>query len=246
MITKRCWRVLLSLFLVLTLSACGVPAEDFQALSEAHMQMEGEASSLQSQVEWLQSQLDEADSERSRLEQQQEKQESKNGELQQANDALQSEIEKLEGELAVKYQAEAQPVIDSIAAIGDVTLEKEEAISAARQSYQALPDPVKKHVTNSGALTTAESTLQGQKDQKAEQERIAQEAERERIAEQERAASEAAASAAKAEEEASGDQVMVTPTGSKYHLYKCGNGTYTWTSLVNAQARGLTPCKKCF
>lgn len=40
--------------------------------------------------------------------------------------------------------------------------------------------------------------------------------------------------------------VYVTPTGSKYHTHKCGNGTYTATSLSNAQARGLTPCKKCF
>lgn len=40
--------------------------------------------------------------------------------------------------------------------------------------------------------------------------------------------------------------VYVTPTGTKYHTHKCGNGTYTPTSLSNAQARGLTPCKKCF
>ncbi len=40
--------------------------------------------------------------------------------------------------------------------------------------------------------------------------------------------------------------VYVTPTGSKYHAYKCGNGTYTPTTLSNALARGLTPCSKCF
>lgn len=40
--------------------------------------------------------------------------------------------------------------------------------------------------------------------------------------------------------------VYVTPTGSKYHTHKCGNGTYTPASLSSAQARGLTPCKKCF
>ncbi|MCD0887282.1 serine protease, partial [Staphylococcus aureus] len=40
--------------------------------------------------------------------------------------------------------------------------------------------------------------------------------------------------------------VLVTPTGSKYHARKCGNGTYTATTLADAQARGLTPCSKCY
>ncbi|WP_099223919.1 hypothetical protein [Listeria costaricensis] len=41
-------------------------------------------------------------------------------------------------------------------------------------------------------------------------------------------------------------QVLVTPTGSKYHTHKCGNGTYTPTTLADAKARGLTPCSKCY
>ncbi|WP_239256815.1 hypothetical protein [Listeria ilorinensis] len=41
-------------------------------------------------------------------------------------------------------------------------------------------------------------------------------------------------------------QVLVTPTGSKYHNHKCGNGTYTPATLAEAQARGLTPCSKCY
>lgn len=40
--------------------------------------------------------------------------------------------------------------------------------------------------------------------------------------------------------------VYVTPTGSKYHSHQCGRGTYTLTTLSNAQARGLSPCSKCF
>lgn len=40
--------------------------------------------------------------------------------------------------------------------------------------------------------------------------------------------------------------VYVTPTGSKYHAYKCGNGTYTLTTLSDALSRGLTPCSKCY
>ncbi len=40
--------------------------------------------------------------------------------------------------------------------------------------------------------------------------------------------------------------VYVTSTGSKYHSQKCGNGTYTPTTLSNALARGLKPCSKCY
>lgn len=40
--------------------------------------------------------------------------------------------------------------------------------------------------------------------------------------------------------------VYVTPTGSKYHTHKCGNGNFYQTTLSQAKARGLTPCSKCF
>lgn len=40
--------------------------------------------------------------------------------------------------------------------------------------------------------------------------------------------------------------VYVTKTGSKYHAYKCGNGTYYATTLSDALTRGLSPCSKCF
>lgn len=40
--------------------------------------------------------------------------------------------------------------------------------------------------------------------------------------------------------------VLVTRTGSKYHLKKCGNGTYYQATLDDALARGLDPCSKCF
>lgn len=40
--------------------------------------------------------------------------------------------------------------------------------------------------------------------------------------------------------------VYVTKTGSKYHAKKCGNGTFTETTLEEAEKRGLEPCSKCF
>jgi len=40
--------------------------------------------------------------------------------------------------------------------------------------------------------------------------------------------------------------VLVTKTGKKYHTKKCGNGTYSKSTLKKAKASRLTPCKKCF
>ncbi|MGB4660420.1 MAG: hypothetical protein WBI07_14690 [Mobilitalea sp.] len=40
--------------------------------------------------------------------------------------------------------------------------------------------------------------------------------------------------------------VLVTKTGKKYHLKKCGNGKYYKTTLKKAKASGLKPCKKCY
>lgn len=40
--------------------------------------------------------------------------------------------------------------------------------------------------------------------------------------------------------------VYITPTGSCYHKYKCGNGNYFKVSLDEAEDRGLVPCSKCY
>ena len=40
--------------------------------------------------------------------------------------------------------------------------------------------------------------------------------------------------------------VYITPTGKKYHYdNNCNGGTYIPSTLAEAQAMGLTPCKKC-
>ncbi len=40
--------------------------------------------------------------------------------------------------------------------------------------------------------------------------------------------------------------VYVTPTGKRYHyISTCGGKNSTASTLNNAKARGLTPCKKC-
>ena len=48
------------------------------------------------------------------------------------------------------------------------------------------------------------------------------------------------------ENEANSRTVYITPTGSKYHYdNNCNGGTYIPSTLAEAQALGLTPCKRC-
>lgn len=108
----------------------------------------------------------------------------------------------------------------------------------------------------------AEEKIIAEAKEKAETERIAAEEARiaeeaQRVAEEQRLANEravaeenriaqAAAAAAAPQQDNTGQRVLVTPTGSKYHIRKCGNGTYTDASLEEALARELEPCSKCF
>lgn len=48
------------------------------------------------------------------------------------------------------------------------------------------------------------------------------------------------------QEEEQAEQVLVTPTGAKYHLRKCGRGSYSYVSIDEAISRGLEPCSKCY
>lgn len=60
---------------------------------------------------------------------------------------------------AAENQRAAQAVINQIGAIGEVTLESEAVIQAARQAYDALTPAQQALVTNYTALTNAEATL---------------------------------------------------------------------------------------
>jgi lipoprotein-anchoring transpeptidase ErfK/SrfK len=68
-----------------------------------------------------------------------------------------------------KAQIAAYSVIDLIDAIGDVTLESEDAITAAREAYDALSSTGQGYVTNKSTLTAAEKKLKKLK-KKAEKE----------------------------------------------------------------------------
>lgn len=76
-------------------------------------------------------------------------------------------------------QSEAQPVIDAIAGIGEVTLEREAAIVDARQRYNALSEGAKPYVTNLNVLVEAENKLDKLKKEQAEEAEKAEKAEKE-------------------------------------------------------------------
>ena len=70
-----------------------------------------------------------------------------------------AEADKAEQAKQEALKAKAQPVVDAIAAIGEVTLDGEEAITAARSAYEALEADVKEKVTNLSDLVIAEKDL---------------------------------------------------------------------------------------
>ncbi|WP_083312893.1 hypothetical protein [Floricoccus penangensis] len=40
--------------------------------------------------------------------------------------------------------------------------------------------------------------------------------------------------------------VYITPTGKRYHTHPHGNGSFSSTTIENAEAQGYTPCEKCY
>lgn len=60
---------------------------------------------------------------------------------------------------ALKTLQAAKPVVDQIDAIGDVTLAKESAVTAARTAYKALSSAAKAYVSNYDKLTAAEAKI---------------------------------------------------------------------------------------
>ena len=77
-----------------------------------------------------------------------------------------AEADKAEQAKQEALKAKAQPVVDAIAAIGEVTLDSEEAITAARSAYEALEADVKEKVTNLSDLVIAEKDLAALKAEK--------------------------------------------------------------------------------
>ena len=81
-----------------------------------------------------------------------------------------TEISTKEAELAVKADKDAAQAVDGqIQAVGEVTLESEGAIQAARAAYDALTDVQKQYAANAQLLTDQENALAALKQQAADE-----------------------------------------------------------------------------
>lgn len=150
-----------------------------------------------------------------------------------------------------KLKSDAAAAQKLIASIGTVTLERESAITNARQQYDSLSDEGKKLVTNYAVLTAAETTLQNQKDAKAKKEAEAQAA-----AQKQQASTNSeiniAGDNSSTPDEPTGQTVYWTSGGSCYHstpnckTLKRSKKIYSG-SIAEAEAAGKkSPCKVCF
>ncbi|AZV37452.1 hypothetical protein HQ715_08275 [Enterococcus faecium] len=153
-------------------------------------------------------------------------------------------------------QAEANPTKENYAtasaAIQALPENKQEltsrlaAIDSTIKAKEAEEERKKQEeIARQQAEQAQQEAIAQQQAEQARQEAIAQQQAEQ--AQQQAAAEQASQQAQAAAPEQNNEQtVYVTPTGSKYHTHKCGNGTYTPATLSEAQARGLTPCSKCY
>ncbi|HDP1318230.1 TPA: hypothetical protein P5Y25_000448 [Enterococcus faecium] len=125
-----------------------------------------------------------------------------------------------------------------------------ENYATASAAIQALPENKQELTSRLAAIDSTIKAKEAEEERKKQEEiarQQAEQAQQEAIAQQQAAAEQASQQAQAAAPEQNNEQtVYVTPTGSKYHTHKCGNGTYTPATLSEAQARGLTPCSKCY
>ncbi|MDR3760675.1 hypothetical protein [Enterococcus sp.] len=162
------------------------------------------------------------------------------------------EKQKAEKAALEKKMAEAESALSQAEA--NPTKENYATASAA---IQALPENKQELTSRLAAIDSTIKAKEAEEERKKQEEiarQQAEQAQQEAIAQQqaEQARQQAAAEQASQQAQAAAPEqnneqtVYVTPTGSKYHTHKCGNGTYTPATLSEAQARGLTPCSKCY
>ncbi|EPI23002.1 MAG: hypothetical protein E6X16_04135 [Enterococcus faecium] len=217
---------LVALFLVAgsLLSGCGATTSTTQSTSSA------QASSSSTTIS-----ESTADSSKEQIEKKKEEEKQKAEKA-----ALEKKVTEAESALS---QAEANPTKENYA--------------TASAAIQALPENKQELTSRLAAIDSTIKAKEAEEERKKQEEiarQQAEQAQQEAIAQQqaEQARQQAAAEQASQQAQAAAPEqnneqtVYVTPTGSKYHTHKCGNGTYTPATLSEAQARGLTPCSKCY
>lgn len=104
---------------------------------------------------------------------------------------------------------------------------------------------VKEQLETHKAQQVAEAAKKAEAEQQAQAAKKQVEEEKRAQAEAAQQA-EAARQAAPAAEPTTGETLLATRSGSKYHLRECGNGDYYPTTQEEINRRHLDPCQKCF
>ena len=185
------------------------------------------------------------------------------------------EAEKKYSELVIleENKTKAKEIEESITSIGSVSLDSKDSIAAAREKYNAAPDEIKEIVSNYEDLTKAETTYQSLKENQSKKQTASKStsdsskksssksssssssgkkessksSSSSSSGKKERRKSNSSSSSSKKESNKSNSKtVYITKTGKRYHYNgNCNGGTYIKSTLSEAKARGLTPCKKC-
>lgn len=151
-----------------------------------------------------------------------------------------------------KLRQQAQTVSQAIATIGEVTLDSESTIAAAREKWDGLPEEAKQFVTNSDTLTQAETTLQSLKDQKAAEEAAAAEAARQQEEQRKQQEQQPKNTPTAPTAPASTETYILNTNTKKFHRSSCGDikkmkdsNKATASSREEAISKGYSPCKHC-
>lgn len=146
-----------------------------------------------------------------------------------ANDDYQSALE------ALTTLPTKQPTLEKRLQNLHHAIEEKQAAEKAQDDAEKKAAQEKEAQEKAAQEKAAEEQRQQEIQAAQEQEQIQQQAQEQQAQDQQTT-----------QEAAVGQTVMVTPTGSKYHTHKCGNGNFTPATLEEALARNLTPCSKCF
>ena len=133
------------------------------------------------------------------------------------------------------------PQEDSDTLVGVVTPKAEGTAEISVFTDQVQSQVITVTVIDSERIAAEEAAAK-----KAAEEEAARKAAEEAAAQ--KAAEEAAAQQAAQQQQSQTNSrtVYITPTGKRYHYNgNCNGGTYIRSTLSEAQAMGLTPCKKC-
>lgn len=123
----------------------------------------------------------------------------------------------------------------------------EEQVAAVEADRIAAEQAAAAQAEADRIATEQAAAAQVEADRIAAEQAAAAQAEADRVAAEQAAAAQAEANrAAAAPQQNYGQVVLITPTGSKYHNHKCGNGTYIESTMDKALSLGLEPCSKCY